>query len=133
MQIATNPSTDRPPSIGRKAGTVLRHALFASLLAVAAGGAAHAQDPGPWLANQGGSLEVVSGTSLRQPVGGGAVGLSGGGENEVITYGATADTHAQRGLVAEMLGGGNDAVVVYRQPVRPAIAELARADGGFRS
>jgi hypothetical protein len=125
MHTTKNRPARQPASIGQSAGTVLRHALFASFLAFAGG--AQAQDPGPWLINSGGDLGVVYGTGPRTPVGGGAISLTGGADDRVITYGAAAEIHARRGAVGEILGGGTDTQVVYRQPAMPAAAILARA------
>jgi hypothetical protein len=94
---------------------MIRNALIASVIALGTLGAAQAQDNGPRLIGGGDNAEVVYAVSSQNVVGGGAATITGGGDNLRIAYGSGVTTQEQRGLVAEMIGGGNDTQLVYRQ------------------
>ena len=104
---------------------MIRNALIASILAVGAIGAAQAQDNGPRLVGGGDNAEVVYSVPSHNVVGGGAATITGGGDNLRIAYGSGVTTQEQRGLVAELIGGGNDKQLVYRQLAAPTSPQLA--------
>jgi hypothetical protein len=116
---------------------MVRNALFATLIALGAAGAAQAQAP------RDGSAAALAGNV----VGGGVATLSGGGDNATVTYstggaGGGMTFHAQAGRAARfaatqgdgpvveytapadtnpgreawLLGGGDNAEVVYSRP-----------------
>jgi hypothetical protein len=103
-----------------------RKALFASLIALAAA-------TGPALASGSGDDGTLAQAGVRSGsgsvVGGGAVTLSGGGDNQSFTFAAP---HAPPGRIATLTGGGNDAQVAY-QPAASATSDIAQtATGGIR-
>jgi hypothetical protein len=91
---------------------MFRNALFASVIALGAAGAAQAQAP-----RDGGA--AVPGGNV---VGGGVATLSGGGDNAIVTYstggaGAGMTFHAQPGRGARFAGTqGDGPVVEYAAP-----------------
>ena len=116
---------------------MVRNAVFASLIALGAAGAAQAQAP------RDGSAAALAGNV----VGGGVATLSGGGDNATVTYGTggagggmtfhsqagraarfagtqgdgpvveyTAPADTNPGREAWLLGGGDNAEVVYSRP-----------------
>lgn len=90
---------------------MLRNILLASVIAIGAAGAVHAE-PGPRLVGGGTNTEVeYGGAPEGVQVGGGAVQLQGGGENRSFTYGVV---NAFRGPVGRLVGGGENAQVVYQ-------------------
>ena len=76
-----------------------RKAVFASLIALgaASAGAARAADEGPYLVNRNGTQEVVYGTHANNVVGGAFATITGGGEDEAITYTAAGAQAARLG------------------------------------
>jgi len=85
---------------------MFRKAVFASLIALgAAGGAAQAADQGPYLVNRNGNQEVVYGPQHDNVVGGAYATITGGGDDEVITYTAPARGNAASVLQAGRPGG----------------------------
>ena len=98
---------------------MIRNALIASVIALGTFGAAQAQDNGPRLVGGGDNAQVVYAVPSHDVVGGGAATITGGGDNLRIAYGSGITTQEQSGLVAELIGGGNDKQLVYR-PVAPA-------------
>jgi hypothetical protein len=103
---------------------MIRNALFASLIALGAAGAAQAQDHGPRLIGGGENTEVVYAGQSSNVVGGGFANLSGGSENAQIAYGPRVTSGAGNGTVARLVGGGENQQVVYEQ-VAPAARFLA--------
>jgi hypothetical protein len=104
---------------------MIRNVLIASIIAFGAIGAAQAQDNGPRLVGGGDNAEVVYSVPSHNVVGGGAATITGGGDNLRIAYGSGVTTQEQRGLVAELIGGGNDKTIVYRQLPAPTASQLA--------
>jgi hypothetical protein len=103
---------------------MIRNAAFASAIALGAIGAAQAQDAGPRLVGGGNNAEVVYATPSHNVVGGGAATITGGGDKLRIAYGSGTTAQEQHGLVAELIGGGNDKQLVYR-PAVPTGAMVA--------
>ena len=103
---------------------MIRNALLASVLALGTIGAAQAQDNGPRLVGGGDNAEVVYSVPSHNVVGGGSATIIGGGDNLRIAYGSGTTTQKQRGLVAELIGGGNDKQLVYR-PLATASSRFA--------
>ncbi len=94
---------------------MIRNALFASVIALGAAGAAQAQAP-----RDGGA--AVPGGNV---VGGGVATLSGGGDNAIVTYsaggaGGGMATHAQSGRLARFAGGHGDGQLVEYLTSAPA-------------
>jgi hypothetical protein len=119
---ATGPTTDRRE-------TMFRNALFASLIALGAAGAAQAQDHGPRLVGGGTDAQVVYAEPSRNLVGGGVASLSGGGDDRQIAYGPNPVTEAPATAIARLVGGGVDAQVIYEQPQASAASMLATGRG----
>ena len=91
---------------------MVRNALFATLIALGAAGAAQAQAP------RDGSAAALAGNV----VGGGVATLSGGGDNATVTYstggaGGGMTFHSQAGRAARFAGTqGDGPVVEYSAP-----------------
>jgi hypothetical protein len=91
---------------------MVRNALFATLIALGAAGAAQAQAP------RDGSAAALAGNV----VGGGVATLSGGGDNATVTYstggaGGGMTFHSQAGRAARFAGTqGDGPVVEYTAP-----------------
>ena len=91
---------------------MVRNALFATLIALGAAGAAQAQAP------RDGSAAALAGNV----VGGGVATLSGGGDNATVTYstggaGGGMTFHSQAGRAAGFAGTDGDGPVVrYSAP-----------------
>ena len=91
---------------------MVRNALFASLIALGAAGAAQAQAP------RDGSAAALAGNV----VGGGVATLSGGGDNATVTYstggaGGGMTFHSQAGRAARFAGTqGDGPIVEYTAP-----------------
>jgi hypothetical protein len=83
------------------------------VFALGTAGAALAQDAGPSLIGGGDNAQVVYAVPSRNIVGGGAATITGGGDNLSIAHGPQVTTEAATGLVAELIGGGDDAQLVY--------------------
>lgn len=103
---------------------MFRNALFASLIALGATGVAQAQDAGPRLIGGGDNAQVVYSAPSRNVVGGGAASITGGNDDLQIAYGPGVTTGAASGLVAEMVGGGDNTQLVYHQAT-PSDTKLA--------
>ncbi|WP_343895713.1 hypothetical protein [Craurococcus roseus] len=98
---------------------MFRNIAFASLIAVgaAATGAAQAADDGPRLVNRSGSQEVVYGGPRGNVVGGAYATITGGGDNTV--YSAVSGGRTEEpALVGRLSGGGDDEVITYGTPAR---------------
>ena len=99
---------------------MIRNAVFATLIALGAAGAAQAADRGPWLVNEGGSQEVVYGTApAGNLVGGAFATISGGGDNLAYRAAPGGRTEAGTGLVARLENVNGNQRVVYG-PAAPA-------------
>ena len=106
---------------------MIRNAVFASLLALSAAGAAQAADPGPRLVNVNGSQEVVyRARPAGNVVGGAFASISGGGDNLVYQAAPGARTEAGTGLVARLENVNGDQRVVYG-PATPATSSTLLA------
>ncbi len=106
---------------------MIRNTLFAAIAAIAAG-TAHAQ-PGPVLIGGGDNMTILY-PAGSLPGGGGIAGggeawMSGGGDDRSAVY---ASTHAgQAGPFAMILGGGDNAVIVYQPAATGSALALAGA------
>jgi len=90
---------------------MLRITTLAGALALGLAAPALAQHPGPSLLGGGDNTEVVyNGVASGSIVGGGNVVSYGGDDNRTTITGRVT---AQRGLVGRLVGGGENAVVVY--------------------
>ena len=98
---------------------MFRNALFASVMAIGAAGAAQAQDLGPRLVGGGETAKVVYSEPSRNVVGGGSASLSGGGDNQRIAYGPDVTAEASNGTVARLENVNGDLRVVYA-PAAPS-------------
>jgi hypothetical protein len=94
---------------------MFRNVLLVSLLTLGAAGCTGAQDFGPRMVGGGNDSQVVYNAPNRNVVGGGVATLSGGGDDMRIAYGPNTKTMAQTGLVAELIGGGENSQLVYHQ------------------
>jgi hypothetical protein len=101
--------------------TMFRKTVFASLIALGAAtaaGAAQAADEGPRLVNRNGSQEVVHDGGYRGNIVGGAYAtITGGGDNTVYSAAPGARTE-EPALVGRLSGGGDDEVITYSAPAR---------------
>jgi hypothetical protein len=100
---------------------MFRKTAFASLIALgAAAGAAQAADNGPQLVNRNGSQEVVYDHAPRNNVVGGAnATITGGGDN--MTYRAAPGARTEEpALIGRLSGGGDDEVITYTAPAQAA-------------
>ena len=96
---------------------MFRKSIFASLIALgaAAAGAAQAAENGPRLVNRNGSQEVVYDQPRGNVVGGAYATVTGGGENAAYSAAPGARTE-EPALVGRLSGGGNDEVITYTAP-----------------
>ena len=111
---------------------MIRNAFFASAIALAAIGAARAQDNGPRLVGGGADAAVSYAVPSSNLVGGGLATIIGGGENQRLAYAPAPSVQAPSGLVAEVVGGGENRQLVYRAapaPRRQLAGQAARQGG----
>lgn len=95
---------------------MFRNAAFASLIVLGtAAGAAQAADGEPRLVNRNGSQEVVYEQGRDNIVGGAYATIAGGGDNTVYSAAPGARTEAAA-PVARLVGGGDNAQVIYTAP-----------------
>lgn len=92
---------------------MIRNVLAASLLMLGLANCAGAQDYGPHLVGGGEDAQLVYSAPSHNLAGGGFASLSGGAEEARVTYGPKVQVQAQNGLVASMIGGGEDRQLVY--------------------
>lgn len=92
-------------------------ASLIALGAAASAGAAQAADDGPQLVNRNGSQEVVydDGTTRANVVGGAHATITGGGDN--LTYRAAPGARSEEpALIGRLSGGGDDETITYAAP-----------------
>ena len=108
---------------------MFRKTVFASLivLGAAAGGVAQAADNCPQLVNRNGTQEVVYDGQSRNVVGGAYATITGGGDDTVYSAAPGARTE-ESAFVGQLSGGGDDEVITYSAPVQ-APARAARLGG----
>lgn len=97
---------------------MFRKTAFASLIVLgAAAGAAQAADNGPQLVNRNGNQEVVydDGTTRANIVGGASATITGGGDNTTYRSAPGARTE-EPALVGTLSGGGDDETLTYAAP-----------------
>jgi hypothetical protein len=100
---------------------MFRKTAFASLIApgaVAAGTAQAADAGGPQLVNRNGSQEVVYGQGSSNVVGGAFASITGGGDNTTYTAAPTGARFEEPRLVGRLSGGGEDEVITYTAPAQ---------------
>jgi hypothetical protein len=97
---------------------MFRKAVFASLIALgaASAGAARAADEGPYLVNRNGTQEVVYGTHANNVVGGAFATITGGGDNTVYRAAPAGARFEEPRLVGRLSGGGDDEAITYTAP-----------------
>ncbi|MBD0270291.1 MAG: hypothetical protein ICV73_00040 [Acetobacteraceae bacterium] len=100
---------------------MFRNTVFASLIALGAaataGTAAQAADNGPRLVNRNGSQEVVYDGHRGNIVGGAYATITGGGEN--TAYSAAPGVRTEEpALVGRLSGGGDNEVITYGSQAR---------------
>ena len=113
---------------------MFRKAVFASLIALgAATSAAQAADEGPYLVNRNGNQEVVYGPQRDNVVGGAYATITGGGDNTTYQAAPGARFEEPR-LVGRLSGGGDDEVITYTAPAQGNAASVLQAGrpGGTR-
>ena len=105
---------------------MFRKAVFASLIALgaASAGVAQAADEGPFLVNRNGSQEVVYDSPRGNVVGGAYASITGGGDNTTYQAAPGARVEEPR-LIGRLTGGGDDEQVTYTAPAA-APAQAAR-------
>ena len=97
---------------------MLRKAVFASLIALgAAGGVAQAADEGPRLVNRNGNQEVVYGSHRDNVVGGAYATITGGGDNTTYQAAPAGARFEEPRVIGRLSGGGDDEVITYTAPV----------------
>ena len=100
---------------------MFRKSVVASLIALGAaagaGTAAQAADNGPRLVNRNGSQEVVYDGHRGNVVGGAYATITGGGDNAVYSVAPGGRTE-EPALVGRLSGGGDDEVITYAAPAR---------------
>jgi hypothetical protein len=104
---------------------MFRKAVFASLIALggAAGGAAQAADEGPYLVNRNGNQEVVYGSRPDNVVGGAFATITGGGDNTTYQAALGGARFEEPRLIGRLSGGGDDEAITYAAPA-PRTARL---------
>jgi hypothetical protein len=119
--------TKRPAHRGEEAMTRTITSAFAGLaLAAAAFGPAAAQ---PRLEQTGDGYSVVhDGAWSGEAAGGRAGRLVGGGDDAAVLY--TGPEPARAGRVATLSGGGDNAVITYGEPAPSAVGVAAGAARG---
>ena len=107
---------------------MFRKAVFASLIALgAASGAAQAADEGPYLVNRNGNQEVVYGSQANNVVGGAFATITGGGDNTTYQAAPGARFEEPR-LIGRLTGGGNNEQLTYTAPAaQPDTAPVIQA------
>lgn len=97
---------------------MIRNIAFASLIALgAATGVAQAADNYPRIVNRNGNQEVVYDEPSRNVVGGAFATITGGGNNQ--TYSAAPGARTEEpSLVGRLSGGGDNEVISYSAPAR---------------
>ena len=100
---------------------MIRNALLASALILGAG-VAHAESGPVLVGGLGAGGARVERTAPASIVGGGSVQLSGGGNDRAYSY---SSLNAQPGRIGRLVGGGDEARVVYEDA--PQAAGLAAA------
>ncbi len=105
---------------------MIRHTVFASLVAFAAAGAAQAQDASPRLVGGGadGGPRVEYAEPSRNVVGGGHARITGEASNRSLAYSGPTTTQGETGYVARLVGGGREQALVHL-PTRAASPTLA--------
>ena len=105
---------------------MIRNTVFASLIAFgAAAGVAQAQDNAPRLVNQNGSQEVVNEQAGDNIVGGAFARITGGGNFQTYSAAPGARTERQDDLVATLSGGGDNEVITYAAPTSATSSSYA--------
>lgn len=98
---------------------MFRKTAFASLIALGAAtaGTAQAADYGPQLVNRNGSQEVVYDQPRGNVVGGAIATITGGADNLVYSAAPGGRTE-EPALVGTLSGGGDDESITYSAPAQ---------------
>jgi hypothetical protein len=108
---------------------MIRNVLIASMLVLGTVGCAESQNyGGPRMVGGGDNTQVVYDAPSRNVVGGGSATITGGGDDMRIAYGSGVTVQERSGLVAELVGGGDNEQLVYH-PVNPNGSMLAGHTG----
>ena len=83
-----------------------------------ASGAAQAADGGPQLVNRNGSQEVVYDGTSRNVVGGAHATITGGGENTTYQAAPAGARFEEPRLIGRLSGGGEDETLTYTLPAQ---------------
>src|SRR4051812_18716557 len=110
ISLATPGTT--PAGMAHRRVSMIRSALLASAILLGTG-AAQAQDAGPRLVGGGENAVAASRVPSRNIVGGGFARLAGG-DNQSLAYSGT-QSQAPSGLIAEVVGGGENRQLIYRE------------------
>ena len=124
---------DAVPAGGGTAPAVRGFALAAAVALGAAGCAARAGDDGPRLVNRNGDQGVVYARPSDATVVGGAYAAIAGGGDDLVYSAATGARVQEPAPVARLIGGGDNARVVYAAPPAAGTMTAARPgppDGG---
>ncbi len=110
---------------------MIRHTVFASLIALAAAGVAQAQDNGPRLVGGGGDggPRVEYAVPSQNVVGGGYARITGDASNRSLAYSGPTTTQGATGYVGQLVGGGREQALVL-VPAPAASATLAGQPAG---
>lgn len=116
--------TPRPRSSPQRLG----RGVLAAAMALAMAGTALAADPGPWLVNNGGDVEVVYGPRPGNVVGGAHASVAGAGDDSVYSAAFGGQTQRPTGFVAAQVNVGGDDQLVYTPlaPTAPGSLMAAR-------
>ncbi|WP_043341695.1 hypothetical protein [Belnapia moabensis] len=113
---------------------MIRHTVFASVIALAAAGAAQAQDAGPRLIGGGadGGPRVEYAEPSRNVVGGGYARITGEATNRSLAYSGPTTTQGETGYVTRLVGGGREQalVLVPATEASPTLAGRLTGQGG---
>ncbi len=109
---------------------MFRKAVFASLIALgaASAGVAQAADEGPFLVNRTGSPEVVYDSPRGTVVGGAHAPVAGGGDPPTARAAPGARVEEPR-LIGRLTGGGNNEQVTYTAPAEAPAAQAGWLGG----
>ena len=113
---------------------MIRHTVFASVIALAAAGAAQAQDAGPRLIGGGadGGPRVEYAEPSHNVVGGGYARITGEATNRSLAYSGPTTTQGETGYVTRLVGGGREQalVLVPATEASPTLAGRLTGQGG---
>ncbi|WP_043360283.1 hypothetical protein [Belnapia sp. F-4-1] len=113
---------------------MIRNTVFASVIALAAAGAAQAQDAGPRLVGGGadGGPRVEYAVPSQNVVGGGYARITGESLSRGLAYSGPTATQGNSGYVTRLVGGGREQalVLVPASEASPTLAGRLAGQGG---